>query len=258
MNSPRNNSFRNLEIADIVATLQQLSARIGERFPNSGLYRVCRELEVMAQETSARAANISRPKQWFRGLLAILAAAGAVGAVFIGHWMLGLRSSDELAGTMQGLEATVNLVIIIGAAGVFLVTLEARWKRQLALSALNEFRSVAHVIDMHQLTKDPSALGGPRTSSSPNRVMSRYELVRYLSYCSEMLSLSSKAAAVYTDNIHDAAVIEAVGDIERLTTNLSQKIWQKITLVETDLEDDRGARAVSAGELSQIPHPVKP
>ena len=254
MNSPRNNSFRNLEIADIVATLQQLSARIGERFPNSGLYRVCRELEVMAQETSARAANISRPKLWFRGLLAILAAAGAVGAIFIGHWMLGLRSSDELAGTMQGLEAAVNLVIIIGAAGVFLVTLEARWKRQLALSALNEFRSVAHVIDMHQLTKDPSALGGPRTSSSPNRVMSRYELVRYLSYCSEMLSLSSKAAAVYADNIHDAAVIDAVGDIERLTTNLSQKIWQKITLVETDLEDDRGARAVSAGELSQIPH----
>ena len=88
--------------------------------------------------------------------------------------------------------------------------------------------------------------------------MSRYELVRYLSYCSEMLSLSSKAAAVYADNIHDAAVIDAVGDIERLTTNLSQKIWQKITLVETDLEDDRGARAVSAGELSQIPHPVKP
>jgi hypothetical protein len=252
MNSHRSNSYRSLNIGDIVSTLHQLSSRISERFPNSGLYRVCLELERMARETKARAVNISRPK------LAILAAAGAVGAIFIGHWMLGLRSSDELAGTMQGLEAAVNLVIIIGAVGVFLVTLEARWKRQLALSALNEFRSVAHVIDMHQLTTDPRALGGPRTSSSPQRAMSRYELVRYLSYCSEMLSLSSKAAAVYADNIHDAAVIDAVGDIERLTTNLSQKIWQKITLVETDLEDDRRARAVSAGELSQIPQPVKP
>src|SRR5262249_49468715 len=162
------------------ATLQQLSARINERFPNSGLFRVCRELEDMAQETSNRAGNISRPKVWLRGLLTILAAAGVIGAIFIGHWMLGLRSSHQLAGTMQGFEATVNLVIIIGAAGVFLVTLEQRWKRQLALSALNEFRSIAHVIDMHQLSKDPSALGGPRTSSSPNRVMSRYELVRYL------------------------------------------------------------------------------
>ena len=62
-----------------------------------------------------------------------------------------------------------------------------------------------------------------------------------------MLSLASKAAAVYAEKIDDPAVVDAVGDIERLTTNLSQKIWQKITLVETDLEDVRGARAVSAG-----------
>ncbi len=248
------NTYRNLEIADIVATLQQLSTRINERFPNCGLYRVCRELEGMARETSARAANISRPKLWLRSLLTILGAAGVIGGFFIVHWMLGLRSSDELASTMQGLEATVNLVIIVGATAAFLVTLEARWKRQLALSALNEFRSIAHVIDMHQLTKDPSALGGPRTSSSPNRVMTRYELVRYLSYCSEMLSLASKAAAVYAENMHDSGVIDAVGDIERLTTNLSQKIWQKITMVETDIEDERAAKAISAGELSQVPH----
>jgi hypothetical protein len=244
------NAYRNLQIDDIVATLQKLASRIGERFPQSGLFGVCQELTRMAQETSARAGNISRPKLWLRTLLILLGASGAIGAAFIGRWMLGLRGSDELAGAMQGLEAAVNLVIIIGAAGAFLVTLEARWKRQLALAALNEFRTIAHVIDMHQLTKDPSALGGPRTSSSPERVMTRFELVRYLSYCSEMLSLASKAAAVYAENVHDSAVVDAVGDIERLTTNLSQKIWQKITLVETELEDARGAEAVSAGELA--------
>jgi hypothetical protein len=244
------NSYRNLEVADVVATLQKLTARIGERFPNSGLHKVCKELTLMAEQTSARAINISRPKLWLRALLALLAIGGALGVFFIGRWMLGLRSSDELGGVMQAMEAAVNLLIIGGAAALFLITLEARWKRRLALGALNEFRSIAHVIDMHQLTKDPSALGGPRTSSSPERVMTRFELVRYLSYCSEMLSLASKAAAVYAENVHDGAVVDAVGDIERLTTNLSQKIWQKITLVETEIEDVRGARAVSAGELS--------
>lgn len=242
------NTFRNLNIADIVATLQQLTARVGERFPRSGLFRVCQELTVMAEETSKRASDISRPKLWLRTLLIVLSAAVGFLGWDIGRWLLGLRASDELAGVLQGLEATVNLIIIGGAAGAFLVTLEARWKRRLALSALNEFRSIAHVIDMHQLTKDPSALGGPRTSSSPERVMTRYELVRYLSYCSEMLSLASKAAAIYAERIHDGAVVEAVGDIERLTTNLSQKIWQKITLVETDVEETRGAAAVSEGE----------
>jgi len=252
------NSYRNLEIADIVATLQVLASRIGERFPKSGLHRVCLELTDMARQTSAKAADIARPVPWLRALLAILAIGGVFGVYYIGRWMLGLRSSDELAGVMQGMEAAVNLLIISGAAALFLVTLESRWKRRMALSALNEFRSVAHVIDMHQLTKDPSALGGPRTSSSPERVMTRYELVRYLGYCSEMLSLASKAAAVYAENMHDPAVVDAVGDIERLTTNLSQKIWQKITLVETDIEDVRGAQAVSAGELSQVPHEGSP
>ena len=174
------NSYRNLDITDIVETLQKLTARIGERFPNSGLHKVCKELTLMAQQTSARATNISRPKFWLRGLLSLLALCGAVGVFFIGRWMLGLRSSDELGGVMQAMEAAVNLLIIGGAAALSWSRSKARWKRRLALSALNEFRSIAHVIDMHQLTKDPSALGGPRTSSSPDREMTRFELVRYL------------------------------------------------------------------------------
>ena len=76
---------------------------------------------------------------------------------------------------------------------------------------------------MHQLTKDPSALGGPRTSASPERDMTRYELVRYLGYCSEMLSLASKAAAVYAEKVPDPSVVDAVGDIERLSTNLARR-----------------------------------
>jgi hypothetical protein len=229
-NTPKYNS---LSPDRIIATLAQLKDRIGERFPRSGLYQVCDELMEMTKRTSARAANISRPKLWFRGLLAILAAAGAVGAIFIGHWMLGLRSSDELAGTMQGFEAAVNLVIIIGAAGVFLVTLEARWKRQHALSALNEFRSLAHVIDMHQLTKDPEwvlARGG-ETGLVEARSMTLFELSRYLDYCSEALSLTGKIAALYVQPFDDPVALDAVSEVEQLTTGLSRKIWQKLTVL---------------------------
>ncbi len=250
-------TYRNLSSDKIIETLTVLGQRINQRFPNSGLYWVCEELVQIARLTSARAEAIARPVLWLRALLGAVAVASALGVYMLLTWAIHLRSSDELAGVLQGLEATVNLVIIAGGAALFLTTLETRLKRRLALTALHEFRSIAHVIDMHQLTKDPSAFGGPRTSASPERSMTRYELVRYLGYCSEMLSLSSKAAAVYAEKIHDPAVIDAVGDIEDLSTNLSQKIWQKITLVETDIEDARGATAVSAGELSQLPHPVE-
>ncbi len=92
---------------------------------------------------------------------------------------------------------------------------------------------------MHQLTKDPTAFGAPRTCSSPERHLSPMELQRYLSYCSELLSLVSKVAALYAEKLRDPVIIDAVGDIEKLSTNLSQKMWQKIELIETH----RGGRA---------------
>ena len=242
------NSYRNLASQKIADTLTTLAQRIGERFPGSGLLQVCRELIVMAEQTSERADRIARPNvPLIAGVwLLLLLAAGTI------IWLLGkatqLETSTELTNVMQGVDAGVSLLIVLGGAAFYLSSLESRWRRRAVLTALHEFRSIAHVIDMHQLTKDPSALGGPRTSSSPDREMTRFELVRYLSYCSEMLSLASKSAAVYAEKIGDPAVVDAVGDIERLTTNLSQKIWQKITLVETEIDDVRGARAVSAGE----------
>ena len=54
---------------------------------------------------------------------------------------------------------------------------------------------------------------------------------RYLDYCSEMLSLIGKVAALYAQHIDDSVALAAVDGIESLTTNLSRKIWQKITML---------------------------
>ena len=47
--------------------------------------------------------------------------------------------------------------------------------------------------------------------------MGRHELMRYLDYCSEMLSLTNKLAALYAQNLPDSVVIDTVNDIEELT-----------------------------------------
>ena len=62
--------------------------------------------------------------------------------------------------------------------------------------------------------------------------MTPFELMRYLDYCSEMLSLTAKLAALYAERISDPVVVDTVGDIERLTSALSAKIWQKISMVQ--------------------------
>ena len=45
--------------------------------------------------------------------------------------------------------------MLVGAGVFFLMTLETRVKRRRALEAIRELRAIAHIVDMHQLTKDP-------------------------------------------------------------------------------------------------------
>jgi hypothetical protein len=87
---------------------------------------------------------------------------------------------------------------------------------------------------MHQLTKDPEHLISPdlTTPSSPEHKLSHFEMSRYLDYCTELLSLSSKIAAVHLQAVNDPVVLSAVSDIEILSSNLTNKIWQKIDVID--------------------------
>jgi len=57
------------------------------------------------------------------------------------------------------------------------------------------------------------------------------QLHYYLAYCSEMLSLTAKTAALCAEHSSDGVVLETISTIEVLTTDLSHKIWQKISLL---------------------------
>lgn len=226
--------YQQLDSDKIIDTLAKLERRIAERFPGSGLATVSAELTSMARETSSRADGIARPNiplRIFLGALGAL-ALGLLGFIAVAAVKMQMVASREVSAIMQGVDAGVSLMIVLGGAALFLATRESQMRRDRALKGLHEFRSIVHVIDMHQLTKDPSAFGAPRTSASPDRPMTPHQLLRYLNYCSELLSLASKAAALYAEKVRDPVVIDAVGDIEDLTTNLSQKIWQKISMVE--------------------------
>ena len=143
--------------------------------------------------------------------------------------------SFELAEFIQMLEAGLNDIVLIGAAIFFLITVEARLKRSRALATIHELRAVAHVIDMHQLTKDPERVlhRGELTASTPRMDVTSFELSRYLDYCSEMLSLTGKIGAIYIQNFEDPVVLDSVSEVEMLTTGLSRKIWQKLMILHT-------------------------
>lgn len=227
-------SFLTLDPEKIVGTVVSLSNRIEERFPNSGLGRVCRQLLAIAHQAKARAVWIATPIVGLRigaGLLAVIIVAGLVGT-FIQLPMP--HQKVEFAQSIQLLESGINDVVFIAVAIFFLITLETRIKRHRALKALHELRVIAHIIDMHQLTKDPERMfsSGAQTPSSPRRrAMTPFEMSRYLDYCSEMLSLTGKVAALYIQDFDDAIALASVNEIESLTTGLSRKIWQKLMVL---------------------------
>jgi hypothetical protein len=76
--------------------------------------------------------------------------------------------------------------------------------------------------------------------------------VRYLDYCSEMLSLTAKIAVLYAQNSRDTAVISAVTELEQISANLSAKVWQKITMVQaSDALTDAASPVKTAAPATQ-------
>jgi hypothetical protein len=239
---------RTLDPDKVIETIATLQRRISERFPGAGLATVCGELLKVAQVDSVRARRIGRRHVLLRLLLIALSVAGLALMVWVMRQVDFSRTStthDNFYNVFQGIEALANMVVLVGAALLFLVTVEQRLKRRRALRALHELRAIVHVIDMHQLTKDPSAgaaVGG-NTASSPSRTLKPYELSRYLDYCSEMMALASKIAVMFAQSFPDPVVTEAVSDVERIATGLSQKIWQKIIIIDSLIRDIHPLRA---------------
>jgi hypothetical protein len=233
-------------VVDTIATLQK---RILERFPGAGLAVVCGELLAVAKESSARAQHIARRHILLRlGLLVLGMAAVGLLVWVIGQLDFSRTAADSVYTVFQGIEAVANLAVLTGGTLLFLLTIEQRLKRRRALGALHELRAIMHVIDMHQLTKDPSAavkVGG-KTPSSPVRTLTPYELSRYLDYCSEMMSLTSKVAVLFAQSLPDPVVTEAVSDIERIASGMSQKVWQKIMMLDATIRDAAPAGGLPA------------
>ncbi len=234
-----------LRADEIVKTVARLEARISERFPESGLARVGSDLLVSARATAAGADVLAQPYYGLRILAGLALIAGIAAQVYVG-WLIDWRSvlaRADAVGIAQGLDSVVNLLLLSFAAIWFVLTLEQRLKRRRVMRQLYELRSFAHVVDMHQLTKDPTVVlsGGPRTASSPERRMSEFELARYLDYCAEMLSLIAKLAALYAGHMQDQEVVAAVNEVEELTSDLGRKIWQKIMIISR-LDERAAAR----------------
>lgn len=217
-------------------TVQQLHDRIEARFPNRGLRQACADLLTLVDEVDSSATVTQGRVRLARVVSRVLMLA----IVFATLVAMTLAVRDASHGKVENsldwlplIETTVNDMVFAALAVFFLYTFPERIQRGHTLQLLHQLRSLAHIIDMHQLTKDPERLRAsftPTSASAPHE-LDRDQMERYLDYCSEMLSLVGKTTALCAEESRDTVVLDTVSTIEALTTGMSRKIWQKISVL---------------------------
>ena len=226
--------YRSLDPVKIVETCRASRDNISQRFTESGLSRLAAELVSVSEQAAELSEWLSKPHLPLRAFagMGILAVLIIVVEVFLSVKVQPTFTS--IAEFLQGSEAAVNEVVFLGVTVFFFLTLETRLKRRRALQAIHVLRSMAHIIDMHQLTKDPERIVGTPPPAQPGakKPQGPAELIRYLDYCSDQLALISKIAALYVQKFNDPVTMSAVNEVEDLTNGLSRKIWQKIMLFD--------------------------
>ena len=226
--------YRSLNADLIVQTCRASNTRITERFAGSGLSKVSAELLNVSEHATELCTWLSKPHIPLRALAGLGIAAVFIIVVGVALNVKVQFNFGSIADFLQGSEAAISEVVFIGVAVFFFLSLETRLKRRRAMRAIHELRSMAHIIDMHQLTKDPERITGAPSSDTAaiKRPQNPAELIRYLDYCSDLLALLSKLAALYVQNFDDPVTLSAVNDVENLTNGLSRKIWQKIMIFD--------------------------
>jgi hypothetical protein len=216
------------------ATVAHLERRIFARFGERGLTKAARDLHQLVGQVEDEA------KQSHTRLKRRTLAGRATSITIIGATLIALVFSMQSAVT-KGLERNENWIflvesvtndlVFVGIAVLFLWAMPEHLERRAMLQTLHRLRSLAHVIDMHQLSKDPEQLSPTfvATAESVRHGLDADQLYHYLDYCSEMLSLTAKTAALCGEHTSDGVVLETISTIETLTTQLSNKIWQKIS-----------------------------
>lgn len=226
-----------LDSKKVEQTIAKLSARINERFPGSGLGNTCENFLQFTKNSKQSIDWIAKPNILLRAV-AYISIALVLGLIIYSLTLIDFKLKTTLAEIVTVLEASINNIVFLGAGIFFLYTLENRWKRLRTIKFLNQVRGFAHVVDMHQLTKDPQLLSSSKknTKSSPKRFLNKYEMQRYLDYCDEFLSLIGKVAALYSQSIPDEVILQSANEIESLCSNMANKVWQKMNIL-SQMED---------------------
>jgi hypothetical protein len=227
--------FDHLDVSAVANTAAALHGRVEAVFPDRNIARIAASIAGML------ASGVKANRRSFRERLlrvACVAACVAIAAAGCAALALSLvaafnpAADDKKWAALPPLvESTINNGVFAAVAVAFLATLPRRRRRRRTLAHLHRLRSLAHVIDLHHLAKEPELVMPASVPSTPD-MLDDVGLARYLSFCVELLALVGKAAALCAEGDNDPVVLDTVAEIETLTAGIARGVWQRLTLLQ--------------------------
>jgi hypothetical protein len=141
------------------ATVAQLERRILARFGERGLTKAARDLGqlvVLVQSEADESRDRLRRTTLITRATGVVVVIGAVAALGISLRSVVTEGLPNTAEWVPLVESIVNDLVFAAIAVVFLWFIPERLERRTLLRLLHRLRSLTHVIDMHQLSKDPN------------------------------------------------------------------------------------------------------
>lgn len=236
--TPVTGRYERLDPAAVRATVDRLHSRIAARFPERNLRHVAAELAGLVQDVGEQEARTRRHERIAgvasRAAVVLVVAATVYALVMAVRDAIGAATSLRAFEWLPVLESAINDTVFAGIAVYFLLAVPGRLQRAATLRRLHRLRSLAHVIDMHQLTKDPERLRPTfrATAETVDVDLDADDLAAYLDYCTELLSLVAKSAALCAEESTDPVVLDTVSTVENVTGGMQTKIWQKIATLD--------------------------
>ncbi len=223
--------YRKIDPEKLIQTVAKLSGRVNRVFPESGLSCVAREVLAVSEGTVERVNEIKKPRWKLRVGIWVVVLLAVLGPFLFSFLLSFSQKVENLGDFLQATDAGLHLVLILAGAVAFLIGMESRMRRNEALEALSEFRSLAHLVDLHQINKDPGIDQRSVPVPDERTVKSDMELGEYLDIAGDLLSIIGKLAAFYAQNLSDRVVLDAVTEIETLSSSLSHQLWLKILVL---------------------------
>ena len=203
----------------VVGNVASLLQRVEQRFPEGHLRQLSADLLEVAKHTEHRVAWLNRPDLGVRllrlglqALLAIVLVAGTAAQLYV----VTTLSGNDITEFFQGLDATLNIIVLVAGGTYGLSRLQDELRRRRTLPHLAEIRSLIQVIDLHQFM-----------DHDPQHPPDLADVRQHHGFLAEMLTLTSKIASLYARDTTDGLILRTVNDVDRMARELSLSLMMK-------------------------------